>query len=135
MSKAKLFKIEKEEKKDGLITTVVGVIVYAVVLVMAANIFKNFYIESFLYALLAAIILSILNYTIKPVLIVMALPITIITCGIAYPIVNMIILKICDLIMGSSFHIGGFLSMFFISIFISLLKMFLDALITKKIGS
>ena len=130
----KVYRVSKEEKKNDIITFVVGIIVYAIVLVMASELFKNFYIESFLYAIIAALILSALNYTIKPVLVVMALPITILTYGIAYPIVNMLMLKICDIIMGSSFVIGGFLSMFFISIFISLLKMFLDQMITKKIG-
>lgn len=130
----KVYRVSKEEKKNDAITFVVGIIVYAIVLVMASELFKNFYIESFLYAIIAALILSALNYTIKPVLVVMALPITILTYGIAYPIVNMLMLKICDIIMGDSFVIGGFLSMFFISIFISLLKMFLDQMITKKIG-
>jgi putative membrane protein len=130
----KVYRVSKEEKKNDVITFVVGIIVYAIVLVMASELFKNFYIESFVYAIIAALILSALNYTIKPVLVVMALPITILTYGIAYPIVNMLMLKICDIIMGDSFVIGGFLSMFFISIFISLLKLFLDQMITKKIG-
>ena len=130
----KVYRVSKEEKKNDIITFIVGIIVYALVLMMASSLFVNFYIESFWYAIIAALILSLLKYTIKPVLIVMALPITILTYGIAYPIVNMIILKLCDIIMGSSFVIGGFLSMFFISIFISLLKMFLDQMITNRIG-
>ena len=130
----KVYRVSQEEKKNDIITFIVGIIVYALVLMMASSLFVNFYIESFWYAIIAALILSLLNYTIKPVLIVMALPITILTYGIAYPIVNMIILKLCDIIMGSSFVIGGFLSMFFISIFISLLKMFLDQMITNRIG-
>ena len=130
----KVKKYIKEERNDNILSFLVGIFVYAAVLAIATEVFKNFYIESFLYAIIAAIILSILNITIKPVLVVLTLPVTILTCGIAYPIVNMIILKLCDLLMGKSFEIGGFLSMFFISIFISLLKMFLDSIITKKIG-
>ena len=134
MSKNEVYRIDKEERKNNTITFVVGIIVYAFVLILATEVFKNFYIESFWYAVVAALILSLLNYTIKPVLVVLTLPVTIITCGIAYPIVNMIILKLCDIIMGNSFVIKGFLSMFFISIFISLLRMFLDQIITKQIG-
>lgn len=130
----KVYKVSKEEKKDDIISFIVGIFVYALVLLMAAELFEHFYIESFLYAIIAALILSALNYTIKPVLVVMALPITIMTYGIAYPLVNMVILKLCDIIMGNSFVITGFLSIFFISIFISLLKMFLDQIITKRIG-
>lgn len=127
-------KYKNEDKNDNMLTFIVGIIVYAIVLMMATSLFKNFYIESFGYAIIAALILSLLNWTIKPVLVIFTLPITIVTCGIAYPIVNMIILKICDIIMGNSFEIGGFLSIFFISIFISLLRMFLNQLITNRIG-
>ena len=83
---------------------------------------------------MAAILLSLLNYTIKPLLIYWTLPLTIVTYGIAYPIVNIIILKLCDILMKEHFIIGNFISVFFIAIFISILKMFLDNLITKKVG-
>ena len=64
----------------------------------------------------------------------MTLPLTIVTYGIAYPIVNMIILKLCDIFMGVHFEIHGFLSMFFIAIFISALRIILDKLITNRFG-
>ena len=44
--------------------------------------------------LLATLIISILNITIKPVLFVLTLPITTLTLGIFYPFINVIILKI-----------------------------------------
>ena len=65
----------------------------------------------------------------------MAIPITILTYGIAYPIVNVIILNICDLIMGDAFTVTGLFSTFVIAIFISALKIFLDRVITKKVGN
>ena len=49
-------------------------------------------------------------------------------------IVNMIILKLCDVLMGKSFEIHGFISMFFITIFISLLKIIFDKVITNRLG-
>ena len=96
--------------------------------------FKGIYIENFLYAIVAALILSGLNYTIKPILIYWTLPLSIMTYGIAYPIVNMIILKLCDLIMGNAFNINGFISTFIIAVFISFLRIILDNIITKNVG-
>ena len=101
---------------------------------ISANLFANFYIENFLWAIIAALILSALNYSIKPLLIYWTLPLSIISFGIAYPIVNMVILKICDILMGTKFIINGFFSLFFIAIFISVLKIFLDRFITNNIG-
>ncbi len=134
MSKTKVYKIDntRNDKRDAT-QFIVGIIVYAFVLMMSASLFERFYISNFWYAIIAALILSALNYTIKPLLIYWTLPLNIVTFGVAYPIVNMIILKICDIIMGSSFEISGFISMFFIAIFISILKIIFDNLITKKI--
>ena len=133
MSRAKIYKIENNERKNDGISFIVGIIVYAVVLFLASNLFDNFEITNFFYALIASLVMSALNYVIKPVLIYWTLPLTIISFGIAYPIVNMIILRICDLLMGENFVIHGFLSMFFISIFISILKLMFNKLITDKI--
>ncbi len=136
MSKAKLYKIDDnkyDNKKDAL-KFIVGILVYAIVLLISNYLFDNIYIDTIYSALIAALIMSLLNYTIKPLLIYWMLPLTIVTYGIAYPIVNIIILKLCDIIMGKHFIIGNFISVFFIAIFISILKMFLDNLITKKVG-
>ena len=137
MSKARIYKIQDSYKRDNrsdAFSFIIGLFVYAFVLLIASEIFENFYISDFIHALIAALILSLLNYTIKPILIYWTLPLTIVSYGIAYPIVNMIILKLCSLIMGSSFVIKGFLSTFFIAIFISILKIFLDKMITNKLG-
>lgn len=135
MSKAKIYKINSTRNdSEDILKFIVGIFVYGLVLQIASSLFTNFYVENFWYAIIAALILSALNYTIKPILIYWTLPLTIVTYGIAYPIVNMIILKICSLIMGSSFIISGFITTFFVAIFISVLKIFFDNMITKRVG-
>ena len=71
MSKAKLYKIDdnKYNNKGDLLKFIVGIFVYAFVLWMANYLFKNIYIESFLSCIIAALIMSLLNYTVKPLLI------------------------------------------------------------------
>lgn len=123
---------EEENKKAILIEGTIGIIVYAVVLMIAQSLFKGIYIENFFYAIIAAFILNILNYSVKPFLIYMTLPFTVITCGIAYPIVNVIILNICDLLMGSAFNISGFFTSFIIAIFISIMRIILDSIVTSS---
>ena len=121
------------ENINNIVSLIVGIIVYAFVLMVCQNLFKNIYIENFYYAIIAAIILNILNASIKPLLTYLTLPLTIITFGLAYPIVNVIILKICDVLMGNSFNLGGLFSTFIISIFIGIFKAILDCLITKRV--
>ena len=134
MSKGSLYKLQKNERKGDAVSFIIGIVVYAVVLFLASNLFENFEIKNFAYALIAALVMSALNYVVKPILIYWTLPLSILTFGIFYPIVNIIILEICDIIMGDAFIIHGFLSMFVISIFISLLKILFDKLITDKVG-
>lgn len=136
MSKAKLYKIDnsKRNNKIDLTTLVVSIVVYAVVLLITSSLFEHFYIDGFINALIAACILSVLNYTIKPLLVYWTLPLSIITYGIAYPIVNMIVLKLCDILMGSTFVLTGFFSTFVVAIFISVLRIIFDNMITKRVG-
>ena len=135
MSKAKLYRIDnKRDNKIDLTQLAVSIVVYAVVLLIASSLFRNFFVDGFLNAIIAACILSVLNYTIKPLLVYWTLPLTIVTYGIAYPIVNMIVLKLCDILMGSSFVITGLISTFFIAIFISFLRIVFDNMITNRLG-
>ena len=135
--KATIYKIQTTnvyEKKDSSTEFFVGIFVYAMVLMIASGLFEAFYVKNLFFAIIASLILSLLNATIKPILIVFTLPLNIITLGIAYPLVNVIILQFCDFLMGSTFDISGFFAPFFIAIFISFMKILLDNLITKKVG-
>ena len=144
MSKGKIYKIDENDSRrtsqkytydrDDLITFGISVLVYSIVLLLASNLFRGIYVENFFYAIISALILSLLNSTIKPILIFWTLPLSIVTFGIAYPIVNMIILKLCDILMGNAFGVSGFFSTFIVAIFISGMRMLLDQMITKKVG-
>ena len=55
MSKGKLYKIDKNmNPKSDTTTFIVSLVVYAIVLMLANSLFKNIYVENFLYALIAA---------------------------------------------------------------------------------
>ena len=135
--KAKIYRIDDNQtSKDNnrtIMQFIVGILVYAIVLIIAASLFRGLYISNFYYAIVAALILSVLDYYLKPIIKFLTLPLNIITLGLSYPIVNVIILWICDLIMGKSFELHGFISAFIIAIFISILRIFLDQIITKNV--
>ncbi len=134
--KAKIYKIEDNSNKSNnkaIMQFIVGILVYAVVLMIASSLFRGLYVSNFFYAIVAALILSVLDYYLKPIIKFLTLPLNIITLGLSYPIVNVIILWICDLIMGKSFELHGFISVFIIGIFISILRIFLDQIITKNV--
>ena len=110
---------------------------YAIVLIAVSVMFdKTIYInnEYFgLYAVIAAVIIYILNQTIKPILVFLTLPITALTLGLFYPVINVFILYITSFILGDNFQIHGLVLPFVIAIVISILNMFMEGMIIKPI--
>lgn len=127
-------KSSNELVKNKLLNFIVSLICYAIVLIFVSLLFKSFYInnEYFgLYAVIAALIITILNKTIKPILVILTLPITALSMGLFYPVINVIVLYITSFIMGNNFTISGFFTAFFASILISIFNIFMDGLIIK----
>ncbi len=124
---------DKKGIKYTVIEWILTLLINATAIVLATKIFKGFEVDSFVYAMITAVVILILNYFLKPILKLLALPITVISMGILYPIVDTIILKIASLIMGDHFIAQGFVIPFFVSIFISIVTVLLDSIITKAI--
>lgn len=127
---------EKEKAKERLIVVaelVFDLVIYAVILMLASLIFRGLYIENFAYAFLASAIIAALNATVKPILVYLTLPLTMLTFGIFYPIINVIVLKLCGLFLGSHFVVEGIIGPFFLVLFVSLIKMIVDSVITKRV--
>ena len=112
---------------------VLTLMINAIALLMATSIFKGFYINGFWYGILTALVIMILNKTVKPFIKLLALPLTIYTLGLFYPFINVIILKLASWIIGENFIVEGWIAPFFVSLFISFMTIVLDALITKQI--
>lgn len=109
---------------------------YAIVLIVMSILFKSLYISSDyygLYALLGAIIIYVLNQTIKPIVIYLTLPITALTLGLFYPLINVLILYITSFILGNKFNVEGIVIPFFIAILISFMNALMEGLIIKPI--
>lgn len=141
---AKIKKVERNIHKDNYkriinnkyIEWLIYMIGYAIVLLIVSKLFNSLYINAShfgIYALLAAIIIYILNQTVKPILKFITLPLTIISWGLLYPLSNVIILYLTSLILGKNFIIKGFIPAFIIAIFISFLNILMEGLVVKPI--
>ena len=112
-------------------------IVYALVLITISHLFKKtFYINTKhfgIYALMASIIIYILNETVKPVLVYITLPITALTYGLFYPIINVIILEITSLILQDNFKIHGIIMPIIVAVAISILNILIDQIFIRPI--
>lgn len=122
-----------KETKYMVLEMLLTLLINSVSLMLASKIFEGFYIASFGYAIITSLVISFLGRLVKPTLELLLLPMTIITTGLSYPLINVIILKLASLIMGNSFIVKGWILPFFISIFLSIITIILDQVITKRI--
>jgi putative membrane protein len=81
-------------------------------------------INSFSTAVIFALVLAVLNTIVKPLLVLLTLPFTIVTLGLFLLVINIIIIKLADYFV-SGFHVEGWLwaliFSFLLSLFSSLL--------------
>lgn len=72
----------------------------AVAVVILSKVLPGIGVDSYTTAIIVAIVLSLLNFIVKPILVILTLPITIITLGLFLLIVNAIIILLADNFIG-----------------------------------
>ena len=82
-----------------------------------------------LWGVLAVIIITLLNRTVKPLLVWLTLPLTALTLGLFYPLINVLILQITSFILMGHFRVTGLFMVFFVSIIISIMNAIMDNII------
>ena len=86
-----------------------GIIINAVLFIALAGFFEDdLYLSGFGAAVGASFILSVLNILVRPFLILLTLPVTILSLGLFLFVINAVTLMLTDSLMGSSFEISGF---------------------------
>ncbi|WP_016950421.1 phage holin family protein [Anabaena sp. PCC 7108] len=95
----------------------------AIALLITAKIVPGFIIKTFVAALVAAIVIGLVNAIIRPVLSLLAFPITLITFGLFTFVINALTLWLASsLTPGSHFIIQGFVPAFFGSIVLAVVS-------------
>ena len=102
-------------------------IVSALFLYVLSFLFRGIVIDNALAAIAAAIVLGLINATIKPVLQIISLPITFMTLGLFYLVINGLLLMLVSALV-PGFHVTGFGTAFFAAIILSIL----NAVFVKK---
>lgn len=116
---------------------IIYIIGYSLILVSISVIFKNtIQIDNSyygIYAIIATVIIYILNKTIKPLIVWLTIPITALSLGIFYPFINVFILNIVDFVMGNHFTINGLFMSFIVAVCISIMNILMDELVINPI--
>ena len=90
-----------------------------------AQVLPNVRLDGVGSAAILVIVMGLLNATVKPILKVVGFPITVVTLGIFLLIINVIIVKLADLLL-NSFAVSGLLSTLIFSFALSLVTSVVD---------
>lgn len=74
---------------------------------LTAYLLPGVHVDHYGYALLAALLISLANVLVKPILIILTIPITIITLGLFLLVINALIILLVESIM-PGFNVDGF---------------------------
>lgn len=115
---------------------VLYVITYTIAFLILEVFFDSFQISNdykSLYSVLAVCIIYVLDQAVKPILVTLTMPITGLTFGLFYFVINTLILKITDWLMGPKLNFTDIWILFFIAILLSIINFAIEEIIIKPL--
>jgi putative membrane protein len=95
----------------------------ALSLLIVAHVIRGFEVTGFGTALIAAIVIGLVNATVGLIVKILTLPLTLVTLGVFWFIINALMLKLAAAVV-PGFTIEGFIPAFFGAIVLSLVNLF-----------
>jgi putative membrane protein len=80
-------------------------------------------------ALVAALVIGFINATIGVLLKIITFPLTLLTLGLFWLIINALMLELASALLSPAFHVSGFLSAFIGAILLSLVNLLLKSIV------
>ena len=120
---------KKNKKINNFSEWMYYMLAYALVILIMTRAFDSIYIYpkyTFFICLLIVILLYILKKTVKPLLVLLTIPITALTLGTFYLFINLFMLKLVDWMLFGLFDLNGFWTAIFFSILISIVNYLVD---------
>jgi len=104
----------------------------ALALIAVANIVPGIHVDTFYHALIAALILGLVNALVRPILILLTLPVTILTLGVFVLVINaLMILLVSTIVQG--FTVTSFSSAFLGAIVLWMISMLTNWFIQQTV--
>lgn len=103
----------------------VQLLINAIAVFITGYILPGVKLDDFLTALIVAVVLGVLNAFIKPILVFLTLPITVLSLGIFLLVINAIVILIVDALV-PGFRVSGFWWAVAFSLVLTLINSFLN---------
>ncbi len=131
-----VIKDKKKLRINKIFESLLYIVGYTISFIIVTNLFDSVYIDIghyLIYSILIVIILSLLNKTIKPILVTLTIPITGVTLGVFYLFINLFMLKLTDWIFGKHFQLENIFVAFFVAVLLSIVNFLIENIIIKPI--
>mgnify|MGYP003467293853 FL=1 len=110
---------------------IVRFLLSGVAVLLTAYLLPGVHVEHYGYALLVAALLSIANVLVKPILVVLTIPITILTLGLFLLVINAVIILLVDYFV-PGFNVDGFWWALGFSLILSIFNSLFSDLLKSK---
>lgn len=106
----------------------VNMIISAIAVAISAFLIPGIQVDGIWSAILVAVVMSLLNRIVKPVLTLLTLPLSVLTLGLSYLAINVLLIYMASWIISPGFEVSGIFSALIFSIVLSLVNGILDTL-------
>ncbi len=109
---------------------IIRLILNAIAVFFLAHVLNGVHVDNYITAVIVALVLSVLNLLVKPILVILTLPVTIITLGLFLLIINAIIIFIADKLI-DGFSVSSLWTAILFSVLLSILQSLLHSFMKK----
>jgi putative membrane protein len=110
---------------------ILRVVVYTLALLAAAHLVRGITLDGLGSAVIAALVLGVINAVVRPILVVLTFPITLLTLGLFLLVLNAFCLWLVSAFV-PGFHVFGFWSAFWGALLVSVVSWILTALVSDS---
>ena len=107
------------------------IIVYTLALLLAGHVVPGIRLDGLVSALVAGLLLGLVNAIVRPILVVLTFPITLLTLGLFLLVLNAFCLWLVSVFV-TGFHVDGFWPAFWGALLVSIVSWILTALISDS---
>jgi putative membrane protein len=104
---------------------IIRLLITGVAAMLAAYILPGVSIDGFMTAVILALVLAVLNAVVRPILVFLTIPVSVMTLGLFLLVINALIILLADSLV-AGFDTSGFFAALLFSLVLSILNAILD---------
>ena len=110
---------------------IIRILVTAFIVLLLANFLGGVSVDGFGTSIIVAIVLGLLNLIVKPLMVLLTLPVTLLILGLFLFVINAVIILLCSELVGG-FHVASFWTALLFSILLSVLQSVMSGLLGES---